>query len=163
MEKEIAKNKTVEEKMALADEIARGYFRQGLNCSESVLRTFMDIYDIELPEEVICMASGFGGGIGHTKNTCGAITGAVLALGTLKGRRNPIGPKEEMGERVKNLQKNIYPLFGAMIHEIEDKYGTLICRDMSEPFGDFDSKPRKKNCMEITAYCASIACKYAEM
>ena len=162
MVKDIAKDKTLEEKMALADEIARGYFRQGLNCSECVLRTFLDMYDVELPDEILCMATGFGGGIGHTKNTCGAITGAVLALGTLKGRRSPFGPKEEMGERVKNLQQNIYPLFGAMIAEIQEKYGTLICREMSEPFGDFDSKPRKKNCMEITAYCASLAVKYAE-
>lgn len=59
MEKEIAKNKTVEEKMALADEISRGYFRQGLNCTECVLRTFMDMYDVELPEDVLCMATGF--------------------------------------------------------------------------------------------------------
>ena len=49
------------------------------------------------------------------------------------------------------------------IEEIEAKYGTLICREMSQPFGDFDSKPRKKNCMEITAYCAALAVKYAEM
>ena len=112
MVKEIAKDKTLEEKMALADEIARGYFRQGLNCSECVLRTFIDIYNVNLPDEILCMATGFGGGMGHTKNTCGAITGAVLALGTLKGRRAPFGPKEEMGERVKDLQQNIYPIFG---------------------------------------------------
>lgn len=163
MIKEIAKDKTLEERMLLADEIARGYFRQGLNCSECVLRTFLDIYDVDLPDAVLCMATGFGGGIGHTKNTCGAITGAVLALGTLKGRRAPFGPKEEMGERVADLQKNIYPVFKQMIEEIEAKYGTLLCREMSEPFGDFDSKPRKKNCMEITAYCASLAVKYADI
>lgn len=163
MIKEIAKDKTLEERMLLADEIARGYFRQGLNCSECVLRTFLDIYDVDLPDAVLCMATGFGGGIGHTKNTCGAITGAVLAVGTLKGRRAPFGPKEEMGERVADLQKNIYPVFKQMIEEIEAKYGTLLCREMSEPFGDFDSKPRKKNCMEITAYCASLAVKYADI
>ena len=163
MIKEIAKDKTLEERMLLADEIARGYFRQGLNCSECVLRTFLDIYDVDLPDAVLCMATGFGGGIGHTKNTCGAITGAVLALGTLKGRRAPFGSKEEMGERVADLQKNIYPVFKQMIEEIEAKYGTLLCREMSEPFGDFDSKPRKKNCMEITAYCASLAVKYADI
>ena len=72
--------KTVEEKMALADEISRGYFRQGLNCTECVLKTFMDIYDIDLPEDILCMATGFGGGIGHTKNICGASPGAVMAL-----------------------------------------------------------------------------------
>ena len=86
MAKVSTEGKTTEEKMALADEISRGYFRQGLNCAECVLRTFMDMHDTKLPDEVICMASGFGGGMGHTKNTCGAITGAVLALGMTKGR-----------------------------------------------------------------------------
>lgn len=162
MEKELIEGKTLEEKMDIADEISRGYFRQGLNCTECVLKTFMDMYNVELPDEVLCMATGFGGGIGHTKNICGAITGAVMALGTLKGRRNPFGPKEEMGERIKHLQNDIYPVFGKMINDIEKEYGTLICREMSEPFGDFDSKPRKKNCMEIIAYCARIACQYAE-
>lgn len=162
MEKEIIKGKTLEEKIQIADEISRGYFRQGLNCTECVLRTFLDMYDTELPDEILCMATGFGGGIGHTKHICGAITGSVLALGTLKGRRDPFGPKEEMGARVKNLQGNIYPIFGDMIKETEEAYGTLICKEMSEPFGEFDSKPRKKNCMEIIAYCSRLATKYAE-
>ncbi|MBR4861376.1 MAG: C_GCAxxG_C_C family protein [Firmicutes bacterium] len=162
MKRPIAENKTTEELMVLADELGRGYFRQGLNCTECVLRTFMDIYGVEFPDEIICMATGFGGGMGHTKNTCGAITGAVMALGLLKGRRNPFGPKEEMGERIKHLQQDIYPVFGEMVEEIEAKYGTLICREMSQPFGDFDSKPRMRNCMEIIGYCAQLAVKYAE-
>ena len=163
MRKEIAQGKTTEELMALADELGRGYFRQGLNCAECVLRTFMDIYECNVPDEVICMATGFGGGMGHTKNTCGAITGAVLALGLLKGRRDPFGPKEEMGARVKQLQGEIYPVFGQMVEEIKAHFGTLICSEMSQQFDDFDSKPRKKNCMETVAYCSAIAVKYAEM
>ena len=107
MKRPIAENKTTEELMVLADELGRGYFRQGLNCTECVLRTFMDIYEVEFSDEIICMATGFGGGMGHTKNTCGAITGAVMALGLLKGRRNPFGPKEEMGDRIKHLQQEI--------------------------------------------------------
>ena len=163
MRKEIAKDKSLEELMALAEELGRGYFRQGLNCAECVLRSFMDIYEVNVPDEVICMATGFGGGMGHTKNTCGAITGAVLALGLLKGRRNPFGPKEEMGARVKQLQGEIYPVFGQMIEEIKAHFGTLICSEMNQQFEDFDSKPRKKNCMETIAYCAALAVKYAEM
>lgn len=162
MRKEIAKDKSLEELMALADELSRGYFRQGLNCAECVLRTFMDIYDCGVPDEAICMATGFGGGMGHTKNTCGAITGAVLALGLLKGRRDPFGPKEEMGARVRHLQGEIYPVFGGMIEEMEQHFGTLICREMARQFEDFDSKPRKKNCMETIAFCAALAVKYAE-
>ena len=163
MRKEIAKDKSLDELMALADELGRNYFRQGLNCAECVLRTFMDIYECNVPDEVICMATGFGGGMGHTKNTCGAITGAVLALGLLKGRREPFGPKEEMGARVKHLQGEIYPVFGGMIEEMEGHFGTLICKEMAQQFEDFDSKPRKKNCMETIAYCAALAVKYAEM
>ena len=162
MKKEIAQGKSLEELMALAEELGKGYFRQGLNCAECVLRTFMDIYECNVPEEVICMATGFGGGMGHTKNTCGAITGAVLALGLVKGRRDPFGPKEEMGQRVKQLQGEIYPVFGGMIEEMQAHFGTLICKEMSQQFDDFDSKPRKKNCMEAVAYCASMAVKYAE-
>ena len=163
MRKEIAKDKSLEELMALADELGRGYFRQGLNCAECVLRTFMDIYEVNVPDEVICMATGFGGGMGHTKNTCGAITGAVLALGLVKGRRDPFGPKEEMGARVKQLQAEIYPVFGQMVEEMKAHFGTLICSEMAQQFEDFDSKPRKKNCMETIAYCAALAVKYAEM
>lgn len=162
MRNEIAENKNHEELMELAEEIGRGYFKQGLNCAECVLRTFMDIYKVDVPDEVICMATGFGGGMGHTKNTCGAITGAVLALGLLKGRRNPFGPKEEMGDRIKHLQGEIYPVFAEMIGEIEGKYGTLICKEMSKQFDEFDSKPRMRNCMEIVGYCTQQAVKYGE-
>ena len=163
MRKEIAKDKNLEELMALADELGRGYFRQGLNCAECVLRSFMDIYEVNVPDEVICMATGFGGGMGHTKNTCGAITGAVLALGLVKGRRDPFGPKEEMAARLKQLQGEIYPVFGQMVEEMKAHFGTLICSEMAQQFEDFDSKPRKKNCMETIAYCAALAVKYAEM
>lgn len=162
MKKEIAKDKSLEELMALAEELGRGYFKQGLNCAECVLRAFMDIYEVNVPDEVICMATGFGGGMGHTKNTCGAITGAVLALGLVKGRRNPFGSKEEMGARIKQLQGEIYPIFGQMIEEIKAHFGTLICSEMNQQFDDFDGKPRKKNCMEAIAFCASMAVKYAE-
>ena len=162
MKKEIAKDKSLEELMALAEELGRGYFKQGLNCAECVLRAFMDIYEVNVPDEVICMATGFGGGMGHTKNTCGAITGAVLALGLVKGRRDPFGPKEEMGARIKQLQGEIYPVFGQMVEEIKAHFGTLICSEMNQQFDDFDGKPRKKNCMEAIAYCAAMAVKSAE-
>ena len=162
IKKDIAKDKNTEELMALADELSRGYFRQGLNCAECLVRVMMDIYETGLPEEAICLATGFGGGMGHTKNTCGAITGAVMGLGMLEGRRNPFGPKEEMAGRIKQLQGEIYPVFEGLIKEIEAEYGTLICREMSQPFGEFDSKPRLKNCMEVIAYCARTAVKHAE-
>ena len=162
VEKEVCQGKSLEEKMALAEEIAKSYFRVGLNCSECVVRTFLDMYEIDLPEEVICMATGFGGGMGHTRNTCGAVTGAVMALGMIKGRKDPRGTREDMPERTRHLQKEIYPVFGEMVEEMKAHFGTLICAEMAQPFGDWEGKPRKRNCMATTAYCAALAVKYAE-
>ena len=46
--------------------------------------------------------------------------------------------------------------------EIKDEYGTLICSELSNPFGDFACKERKKNCMTMIMHCAKLAAKYAE-
>lgn len=145
--------------MAEAEAAARNYFRQGLNCSECVYQAILDLYETNLPKETICLASGFGGGMGHTKNTCGAITGAVLSLGSIRGRKNPF-EKETPAERAKEL-KEVYAPFADMVNEIENSYGTLICKELSAPHGDFESRERKKNCQQIIGYCASLAAKYA--
>ena len=39
------KGENTEERMEMAYEGARGYFRQGLNCAECVLKAFMEVYD----------------------------------------------------------------------------------------------------------------------
>ena len=84
-----------------------------------------------------------------------------MALGTVKGRRNPF-EHEEMKDRIAQLQKEIYPVFGEMVNEIKDEYGTLICSELSDPFGDFAGKARKKNCMQMIAHCSAVATKYAD-
>ena len=44
---------TLEERMDEAERRGKDYFRQGLNCSECVLRTFMDMHETGLPESII--------------------------------------------------------------------------------------------------------------
>lgn len=141
-----------------AEQRAKNYFRQGLNCSECVLQTILDLNETGLPPEIIRLASGFGNGMGNTKNTCGAITGAMLALSSVKGRKTPF-EKETPKERIQELRE-MYPPFTEMIREIEDTYGTLICKELSDPHGDFNGKERKKSCQEIIGYCAALAQKY---
>ena len=152
--------KTLEERMDEAESRGRDYFRQGLNCTECVLRTFMDMHETDLPDAIIRLASGFGGGMGHTKNTCGAVTGAVLALGLVKGR-DPFA-SEEVKDRITQLNEEVYPAFAPMIREMEAEYGTLICSELSAPHGDFDGRARKKSCMQMIAHCCRLAEKYAE-
>ena len=141
------------------EQAAREHFRHGLNCTECVVQGFLDTHDTGMPSEVLALATGFGGGVGRTKNLCGAISGAVMALGLVKGRRNPLA-KETPGERVRELGE-LYPFFTDMVREIEAHYGTLVCSELSAPFGEFESKARRRNCQEMVGYCAAIAAKYA--
>ena len=151
------KELTVVEKV---EQDAKNCFKQGLNCSECVMTAMMNNFETGLPAEVITLATGFGGGMGHTKNTCGAITGAVMALSAMVGRKNPMA-KETMPERIAELQ-DIYGVVGKMVNEIKDEYGTLICSELSDPLGDWEGKARKRNCMQMITYCAGLAAKYAE-
>ncbi len=151
------KELTVVEKV---EQEAKNCFKQGLNCSECVMTAMLNNFETGLPAEVITLATGFGGGMGHTKNTCGAITGAVMALSAMVGRKNPMA-KETMPERIAELQ-DIYAVVGKMVNEIKDEYGTLICSELSDPHGDWEGKARKRNCMQMITYCAGLAAKYAE-
>ena len=153
-------NTAKQERITTAQNVAGEYFKQGLNCAECVFQSCLDMQNVDFPKEVIALASGFGGGMGQTRNTCGAITGAILALSSLKGRKNPL-EKETPKERIQEIQQ-VYIPFKEMVQEIEQHYGTLICRELSAPHGDFAGKARKKNCKEIISYCAGLVAKYAE-
>lgn len=148
-----------EERLDEADRRGREYFRQGLNCTECVLRTFMDMHETGLPDTALKLASGFGLGMGDTKNTCGAIIGAVMALSAAKGR-DPL-QAETPAERISQLKEGVYPPVGDLIRQIEQDYGTLICRELSAPHGDFDGRARKKSCQQFIGYCCGLAEKYA--
>jgi len=141
---------------------ARNNFREGLNCSECVFKSFLDLGFSNFPPETVALSSGFGGGIGMTKNNCGAFLGAALAVATIKGRKNPFS-KETPDERVDELnnENGIYSIFGSLVNEFQEKYGTLQCQKLIEPFGDWHSRERKKNCQEIIGYAAALAVKYA--
>ena len=77
-----------EEVIAKVKEKAKGNFRAGLNCAESVFEAFISVVDVELPHETMCLMTGFGGGGGLFGDTCGALVGAMAALGAVYGRRD---------------------------------------------------------------------------
>lgn len=70
--------------MTKADD-AEECFRTGFTCSAAVFSTFSRELglDIDTAKKVAC---GFGGGISHTGNICGAVSGAILAIGLKYGK-----------------------------------------------------------------------------
>lgn len=64
------------------ERIARAvaYFREGFNCSQSVVASFADLYGFT-EEQALRMSASFGGGIGRMRLTCGAACGMIQLVG----------------------------------------------------------------------------------
>ena len=65
------------------------------SCSQAVFATFGPHLGSGAVDFETCMkiASAFGGGINMTGNVCGAITGALMAIGLEFGDGSPMNPK----------------------------------------------------------------------
>ena len=60
-------------------------FEKGYSCAPSVLPAYSEQFGLE-KELALKIACGFGGGIGRTGRTCGAVTGAVIVIGLKHGQ-----------------------------------------------------------------------------
>lgn len=61
------------------------YFRNKFNCSQSVLTAFSSENGLS-ENDSLKVACAFGGGMGRQQLTCGAVTGALMALGLKFGK-----------------------------------------------------------------------------
>jgi C_GCAxxG_C_C family probable redox protein len=98
-------------------ELAAEYFQEGYSCSQSVVLAFAEELGVD-PEVALRMASGFGGGMGRTGNTCGAVSGAMMVIGLRDGYISPAD--KENKEKVYHLVARIHQLF-------REKYGATDC------------------------------------
>lgn len=72
--------------MSTLREAAMHYFKEGNNCSESIVKAGNECLGLGLQEEALRMVSVFGGGVGGAGCICGALSGACMVLGVLAGR-----------------------------------------------------------------------------
>lgn len=130
---------------------AEELFRGGFFCSEAVVSAIRSNFELDIPEEIIAMASGFPVGIGRSKCLCGAVSGGVMALGIFFGRTVPGDPKVE-----KNLEtaKELHDYFKTI-----NGKNALCCRILTKEF-DMSKGEHKEQCIYFTGL---IAAKVAEM
>lgn len=130
---------------------AEDMFRNGFFCSEAVLSTIRRNFEVDVPEEIVAMASGFPVGIGRSKCVCGALSGGVMALGMFFGRTVQKDPKVE-----KNLEvaKELHDWF----KEANGK-GVTCCRILTREF-DMAKGEHKEQCIRYTGL---VAGKVAEI
>lgn len=139
---------------------ARQNFRDGLNCAESVYKAAIDTGVTDVSPETVALATGFGGGIGLAGNNCGALAGAVMAVGAAHGRRNPL--EGEFQDRVDRLYGNpgLYRLFNGMSHQFKAQFGSLDCKTLNEAYPKWFDKDRFRECMKMVVYAAGMAMEY---
>lgn len=95
-------------------------FREGYNCSQSVVTAFADLYGFTR-EQALHMSASFGGGIGRMRETCGAACGMFLLAGLEKCAVE--------GKDRESKAAN-YALVQELAEEFKKRNGALRCADL---------------------------------
>ena len=103
-----------------AERNSREYLASGYNCAQSVLKAVLEEKDIFF-EEAMSLSSGFGGGIAGEGRTCGAVTGAIMAIGAMNGLHS---------EDVVQAKKRTYEISSILIERLKEKFETTQCYEL---------------------------------
>ena len=101
-------------------EKAENNFKQGYNCAQSVLLTMREYYGIPRNRLIPKIATAFGGGIGRRGSLCGALAGAIIAIGLKHGTNTPILEKKEKA----------YKLAQEFYEQFVKEFGSPLCREL---------------------------------
>jgi C_GCAxxG_C_C family probable redox protein len=116
-------------------------FRSGFNCSQSVLSAFAEDFGLS-KDSCLRLASPFGSGIARMQETCGAITGALMAIGLKYGK----------GENGTEDDKTIaYRQSQQLINEFKERNTTICCRQLLDGH-DINSPEGMAKIMELDLY-----------
>ena len=121
--------------------LAGQYYKDGYNCAEAILRAFRDSYQLDVSDEALKMATGFGGGVGHSGCMCGALTASVMVLGAMEGRKDSSESRDGM-----------YSSAAGFHDRFAQKFGGTCCRSLNPH--PFDTKEHLRNCLKITGNTA---------
>ncbi len=95
-------------------------FKSGFNCSQSVLAVFCEEYGFPA-ETALRIACPFGGGIGGSGKTCGALTGAMMVIGLKYGSSSASDAEARHLTREKTRM---------LIDNFSKSHGSCECNDL---------------------------------
>lgn len=109
--------------MNAIEERTKRYFNSGYNCAESVLLTVNEQFSStreDVKSLVPRIATGFGGGIARNGDTCGAVTGGVMAISLALGR-----------DTSEESRDPCYPAVDQFYNDFVKTFGTCKCRELT--------------------------------
>ncbi len=95
-------------------------FKEGFNCSQSVLSTFSKPFGLN-HEVALKIAQAFGGGMARMGQTCGAVTGAFMVIGLKYGK------VEAEDEEAKEIT---YEVVREFVKKFKSLHGSILCKDI---------------------------------
>ncbi|MDD3850627.1 MAG: C-GCAxxG-C-C family protein [Firmicutes bacterium] len=126
------------------------YFEDKYSCCETVLLAFSELLGVE-SEIIPRIATPFGGGIHQRRHMCGALSGAVMAIGLKYGRNTPKDDREPSSVKA-----------GRIVEKFTKKYGSANCIEVLG-FTQDDLEKIKRNKQHIRAnICIPLIKQVAE-
>lgn len=124
-------------------------FKTGMCCSQAAFCALAEEFgmDAEMAQKV---SAGLGGGVARMREVCGAVTGAVMALG-LK-----YGPDKI----------NVYPHAQELCERFKAECGSIVCRDLlagtgatqgGSPEPRTEAYYKKRPCVEMVRLAVELA------
>ena len=131
-----------------AQKFAEDSYRKGFFCCEAVMETMKEIFKLDVSDQTIAMASAMSIGAGRSGCMCGALNGAILALGMFFGRTEPRGPKDPEVNQVMALSNELHNWF-------RDNNGkhAVCCRVLTREF-DMGKGEHREQCIRLTSLAA---------
>jgi C_GCAxxG_C_C family probable redox protein len=95
-------------------------FAEGFNCAQAVLTSHARQFDLE-PETALKLSAAFGAGMGRKGEVCGAVTGALMAIGLAYGSTSADD---------KEAKEHTYLLTHRFLDEFAQQNGSILCREL---------------------------------
>jgi len=129
-------------------------FKQTFSCSQAVFSVYALEFGID-KETALKIAGAFGGGMARMGETCGAVTGAFMAIGLKYGKAKA----EDEAAKEKT-----YQVVKEFVEKFKSQNGSIVCReltgcDMSSPEGLQAFKEKnifKTHCTKFVKNAAEI-------
>ncbi len=155
-----------EQKKKALEYVRENQVDYGLSCSESVINALIRAEILDLPEYYTCLATGLSGGVGASGKTCGAVYGALMSLGAVYGRKDPLANPIDPTKPVPLEEDYRYYMmrrFNNLVNDFVNHFGTCRCGEFVDSCGGYFENERFEMCPNLIVYATELALKYLEI
>lgn len=110
---------------------ARDLFLSGCSCSQAVFAAFAGDFGID-HDMALRLASSFGGGMGGMRETCGAVSGMLMAAG-MKWGYSDVGNLD--------IKTAHYARVRSLIERFKEEHKTIVCRELLAHLSELKKDP----------------------